>query len=336
MLRKIKLNIVVMVMKNTTKSKKIYLGIIIGLVAVLIITLIVSQNVNIKKVNNTQSQDYHQLVVDGKTYEYNTSIVSILLLGIDVENDNERGQADAIEVLLLDREHKQIHLLSIPRDTMTDIRLFDVEGNDLGWQKQHLNLAYAYGSTPESGCMYTSQAVSRLLKNVPMTRYAALNISMLEKVHDIVGTLEVEIPNNSLVAYHSSWIKGQTIRLTSDNVETFLRARDVDQEFSNQDRMERQKAYLIAYFDALKKALEKDFDNTVTKVYDIINKITSNISFSDMEDFANMVLEYEFDADTGYSTIEGENIEGNYHDEYNVDQEALTNLVKKLFYIEEE
>lgn len=324
-----------MAMKNTTKSKAILVT-IIGLVIVLIITIVFSQKMFIKDVDNTESQDYHTLVVDGKSYEYNTSIVSILLLGLDVENIDERGQADAIELLLLDREHKEIYLLSIPRDTMTDIRLFDVEGNDLGWQEQHLNLAYAYGSTPESGCMYTSQAVSRLLKNVPITRYAALNISMLERVHNVVGTLEVKVPNNSLVSYDSSWRKGQTVTLTSDNVETFLRARDTDQDFSNQDRMERQKSYLIAYFEAFKKELEKDFDNTVSKMYDIINKLTSNISFSDMEDFANMVLEYHFDADANCYTLEGKNIVGNYHDEYNVDQEALLALVKKLFYIEEE
>lgn len=311
--------------------------VIVVLAVAVIITVVFAFNMQNKKASNEDEVDYHTMVYNDKTYQYNASIVSILLMGIDTEDPTQvQGQADAIEMLLLDRENKKIQIVTIPRDTMTEIRLFDVSGNDLGWQKQHLNLAYAYGSTPETGCIYTSQAVSRMLSEIPMTRYAALNLNMIEKVQDIVGTLKVVIPNNSLESVNASWKKGKTIDVTSKNVENYLRTRDTNVDFSNEPRMERQKEYLIAFFNSLKQKLEKDFDNTVTKVYDVIKEMTTNITYSDMEDFANMVLEYEFDSEKDFYTLEGKNVSGSIHDEFELDQNSLKSLILKLFYTNEE
>lgn len=288
-------------------------------------------------VSNTKKNDYHNLSYQGKTYQYNTSIVSILLLGIDSENTKtEQGQADAIELLLLDRKDKKIQIISIPRDTMTEIRLFDVSGNDLGWQRQHLNLAYGYGDSPKTGCMYTMQAISRMMENIPLSHYAALDIGHLSQIHDIVGSLKVTIPNDSLVSVNESWQKGQTIDITSQNVEQYLRTRDVNTDFSNDERMERQQEYLTAYFTCLKEKLEDDFDETVAKMYEISKDLTTNLTYSDMEDFADMVLAYEFDSQNDFYTVKGQDVAGKLHDEYEVDQEALKTMIIQLFYLEKE
>lgn len=325
-------------MTNTTKKKRnrFFCLIIVFLAFVLGGVLFLAFNKDKIEVFNQQEEDYHTLVYNNKKYTYNTSIVPILLLGIDTDSQELVGQADVIEMMLLDRKNKEINLISIPRDTMTEIRFFDVSGNDLGWNRQHLNLAYAYGKTPASGCMYTSQAVSRLFNGIPMARYAALNLNMLSTVHDVVGTLEIEVPNDSLVGSELNWHQGEIVEITSKNVETYLRDRNTDMNFSNVERMERQKAYLIAYFNTLKEHLNKDFDNTVAKMYNVINEVNTNISLHDIEDFASMVLEFKFDASENFFTLEGVNQVGKLHDEFEIDQDLLNQRLIEWFYEKED
>jgi len=319
------------------KGKNIIIGIIIIVLVVGIVSVyFYSFNNRVGNVNNEETKDYHTITYNNKTYEYNSSVVSILFMGIDTTNpDENQGQADVMELLLLDRSKKTIHLISIPRDTMTDIRMFDVEGNDLGWQRQHLNLAYAYGNSKETGCMYTLQAVSRLFNDVPIVRYASMNLNELEDIHSLVGELRVRIPNNSLQYENPNWIQGNFATLTKKNVEQFLRTRDVEKDFSNEERMERQEAYLKAYYNKLKEKLNDSFEKTITEFYEVCKGMTTNITYDDMETFGKMVLDYEFD-DNNYIILGGENVSGDYHDEFEVDKKKLESTIVKLFYKEEE
>ena len=321
---------------NITRKKNIIIGFIILVLVVSIAGVYISTLNKEEKVQNEKSQDYHTITYNNKTYEYNSSVVSILFMGIDTTDPDEiQGQADVMELLLLDRSKKTIYLVSIPRDTMTEIRMFDVEGNDLGWQRQHLNLAYAYGSSKETGCMYTLQAVSRLFNDVPIVRYASMDLNELKDVHSLVGKLRVKVPNNSLQYENPIWIKGNYATLTQKNVETFLRTRDVEKDFSNEERMERQEAYLKAYYKKLKEKLEDSFEDTIKEFYDICKNMTTNITYTDMETFGKMVLEYDFKEDN-YITLGGENVSGDYHDEFEVDEKKLESTIVKLFYKEEE
>lgn len=323
-----------MAMTNTTKKKKsrfVLSGILICLICLIGILFFAKKEEKPEIVDEIVN-DYRTVDVDGVEYEFNTSIVSILGLGIDTTNPQQvQGQADVIQLLLLNRETKQIDIVVIPRDTMTEIRLFDVAGNELGWERQHLNLAYAYGSNPKSGCMYTMQAVSRMMSEIPIVYYMAMNLNELENIHRLVGTLEVVVPNDSLVEENPEWKKGSIVSITEDNVE-LLRKRDIDKDFSNVSRMERQNAYLEAYFNKIKSDLENDFDNTFSSMYNLFNDLITNLSHSDIEDFANMILEYEFDPDKNVHMLEGENVSGYIHDEYEIDQEKLKTLIIELFY----
>lgn len=279
-----------------------------------------------------QEDDYHQITYNGVDYEYNSSIITVLLLGIDSEEKQIQGQSDAIELLIMDRENKKMKLLSFSRDIMTDIRLFDAEGNDLGWHEQHLNLAYAYGNSPQNGCMYAMQAVSRLLNGVPIVHYAALNMNMLPEVQNLVGPMHVIVPNDSSILIDPTWSKGSMITIDANNVEKFLRSRNTGENYSNEDRMERQKAYMEAYQSELKNRIKNDFDSMVINMFNITKQATSNISLNDIETFANMILEYDFNQESDMIDIKGENVSGAYHDEYHVDEAALRELIIELFY----
>ena len=321
---------------TTKKNKKMrYLLsaiVIICLVAALAISLSYVLNKKKAKTTKVSESDYHTMTYQGKEYSYNTSLISILLLGIDYTNEtNTQGQSDAIELLLLNREKKTIQLLALPRDTMTPIQVTDISGKNLGWTKNHLNLAYAYGTSKEEGCMYAMQAVSKLLGNVPITKYGSMNIKQIKMLQNVVGTLQVTIPNNSLTFVDHTWVKGRTITINSSNVEKFVRTRNTKQNYSAMARMERQKVYMKAYFMKIKTMLSTDFNGTIKKMYQVIQQITTNISYSDMVDFGNMALKYSFD-DNSYYTLKGKSVTTSTYDEFHYDDKALKSLIKTLFY----
>ncbi len=326
-------------MTTTTKKKKRNLKIGIFVIILLVITLVVSlvfANMN-KKGNSGKDSDsdYHQVTYNGKTYKYNASIVSILLLGIDkTKKDKNRatsqGQSDAMEMLLLDRSKKTIKLLTIPRDCMTPIETFDGGGESLGWDKNHINLAYAFGDDAESGCMHAMQAVSKMLYHIPINYYGAMDMDNLEALQNIVGDVKVKVPNDTLKKAEG-WKKGDTITINAGNVEKYVRTRDTDVAFSNETRMERQRSYFQAFYEKLKVLLNKDFNGTVSKMYSLVEHVTTNISYDNIVTFGNMVTDYKFNDDS-YYTIPGKYVSSDLYDEYTLDKSALHKQVITLFY----
>jgi anionic cell wall polymer biosynthesis LytR-Cps2A-Psr (LCP) family protein len=324
---------------NIIKKHKIKIVMLVIIILVIAIAMTLITNINRKKVevDNSTESDYHSIIYNDENYMYNSSVISILFMGIDKSSSSsEQGQADVLELLLLNRNAKTIQCLSIPRDTITDIRVFDFQGNDLGWNNDHISLAYSYGKTAESGCMYEMQAVSRLMSNVPITRYAAVNINLLSQVQGFIGDFDVVIPNDSLEYLNKEWKKGNTITITTKNVESFIRSRDTDVDYSNNDRIERQETYLKGAFKEIKKLLETDFDNSLNQLYNLIKSTTTNISYSDMESLANLMLTYEFDEDSSYSVLKGENTNDGSYDEFIVNKDDLLKQVIDLFYKKED
>lgn len=327
-----------MAMNTTTKKNKTKT---LGLIAVILLLILALMSMllffNERPSNEdvSSASDYHHIEYNGKKYDYNSSIVSILFMGIDSTGPEQMGQADAMQLVLLNREEESIQVIALSRDIMTDIHLFDVEHNDLGWDKQHLGLAYAYGDSPKNGAMLTSQAVSKLLYDVPVVHFAAMDLSILPELQNVVGELQVTVPNDSLVEVDPTWTKGSVVTLNADNVESFVRTRDTEQDFSNTDRMERQKAYIGAYVQKIKEMLTNDFDNTVQLLYNVCKDMTTNITLDDIQSFSSMLLSYSYDSNSDFYTLQGENKTGELHDEFEVDQEALQQLVVELFYEEE-
>ena len=91
----------------------------------------------------------------------------MLVMGIDQESDTieekddvsgESGQADTIFLIVMDKSKDEIKMISISRDTMTQIKTFDYKGNYLGKSKNHLGLAYSFGDGKVTSCQYMVDA----------------------------------------------------------------------------------------------------------------------------------------------------------------------------------
>ena len=86
-----------------------------------------------------ETQNQGEFVVyNGKTYEYNKNITSILFMGVDkreleeTEVNGTGGQADVIVLFAVDTKTGKISMINISRDTMTDVTVYSANGGYVG------------------------------------------------------------------------------------------------------------------------------------------------------------------------------------------------------------
>ena len=285
-----------------------------------------------------EADDSNTVTWQGKTYKYNQNISNYLLLGVDKRTPAETrvgkadaGQADALFLLSLNRKTKEMTLISIPRDTMTDVESFDLEGKSLGKSKDHISLSYGYGDGGAESCKLTQEAVSNLFYGLPIQGYLAMNLDGIPELAKSVGGLTVTVPNNSLEYEYPEFAEGAEVTLTEENTEVFLRSRDVDESQSAIYRMERQKAFLDAFSKKAKECYEQNAKFAADLFVAIKPYTVTNISEDRL-----MKLFQTADEGDGYTewTVPGEGTQGLSYDEYHVDDDALYTKVMETFYQE--
>lgn len=286
----------------------------------------------------TEADDSNTVTWQGKNYKYNQNLSNYLLLGVDKRTPAETrvgkadaGQADALFLLSLNRKTKEMTLISIPRDTMTDVESFDLEGKSLGKSKDHISLSYGYGDGGAESCKLTQEAVSNLFYGLPIQGYLAMNLDGIPELAKSVGGLTVTVPNNSLEYRYPEFSEGAEVTLTEENTETFVRSRDVDESQSAIYRMERQKAFLDAFSKKAKECYEQNAKFAANLFMAIKPYTVTNISEDRL-----MKLFQTADEGDGYTewTVPGEGTQGLSYDEYQVDDDALYTKIMETFYQE--
>ena len=112
---------------------------------------------------------------NGKKYRKKPAMTLILLAGIDkdgTETPSPRvsyrngGQADFLLLLAIDHGEKQIHQLQIDRDTMAEVTVLGIYGNETDARELQICLAHSFGARPEDNARYTVRAVRKLLNDL--------------------------------------------------------------------------------------------------------------------------------------------------------------------------
>lgn len=105
---------------------------------------------------------------------------SVLMLGVD-EREGDKGRSDTIIVLTVNPNNNSVKMLSIPRDTRTEI---------IGKNKEDkINHAYAFGGVPMA-----MDTVENFL-DIPIDYYIQINMEGFKDIVDAVGGVTV---NNDL------------------------------------------------------------------------------------------------------------------------------------------
>lgn len=283
--------------------------------------------------------DSDTVVWNGVEYEYNRDLSNYLILGIDTRESTETeqgsaeaGQADAIYVLSHNRAENTVTVISIPRDTMTEIELFSRSGRSMGTGINHLSLSYAYGDGKHESCRLTEEAVSNLLYDVPIQSYCALSLDGVSVLTESVGTVQVTVPNNSLVHENPAYSEGASVTLDGASTEQFLRYRDIDVTNSALERMERQQAYLEGFADAARQKMASEGVSFAADLY--LSLEPYMVTSMGKEDFVTLAESLMEGTDGENWTVPGEGDAGTLHDEYRVDDDALFEKIIETFYVE--
>ena len=276
------------------------------------------------------------ITYNGKQYRYNSHLSNYLLLGIDTEGEIAQeketlsgGQSDAIFLVAYDRKEETSQILAIPRDTMTTIYIYNIDGTYVTPQTDHLTLQYAYGDGREMSCKITRDAVSNLLYGVPIIGYTAINLDSIPLLVDTVGGVTLTVPDDSMEEVNPEYKKGAEITLTSETAENYIRYRDTHSHHQALVRTERQKSFINAFADRVLELQAQD-PHTITDIYETLKPhMVTNMSNDIYLDLAGAKRAGEI------RTIPGEGVATDLFDEYHVDDKALYELILDVFYTEE-
>lgn len=285
--------------------------------------------------------DYQNIIYEGKNYVYNSKATAVLYAGLDSTGDIETynrytvaPRADTIEVFVLDDFHKTIKILAISRDTIAQIGRYTMNGTYRDEYMSQIGYAFSFGDGGKVSCSNLKAAVSNLLGGVPIKEHVITNTDTFKDINRLAGGITVSVPNNDLAEAYPELAEGRTVTLDDSNVDIFVRYRDTDEDFSNNGRMERQRAFSESFMKAFKESVSNDAEGTWSKIENIKGNMLTSISRSQYIDLADKISEAEFPNDS-YYIIEGENIHGEENDEFHADKEKLQKLIIDLFYIED-
>ena len=286
---------------------------------------------------SSEENTSESITYKGKTYVYNDHLSNYLFMGIDTKGDMETaesgnaGQADAVFLVSLDRVTKEMQVISIPRDTMTEIEMFSVSRKSLGLMENHINLQYAQGDGKTESCELMKTAVSKLLGGIPVHGYCSVNMDGIPVMTEAAGNVQVVIPDNSLEEVNPEFTEGAEVTLTKDNVEQFVRYRNTGREQSALVRQDRQKIFIEAYMKKAQEQYAKDA-SFVTGLYESMKPyMVTNIG----NDLFVKLLSAAQEGKSSVHTLPGKGAQGEYFDEYRVDEEALQEMIISVFYRED-
>ena len=144
--------------------------------------------------NNQQAISYENLQLPALNRPVNILVVGAKVLTSDVKEaetpdlgyhapvNSLEGLTDTMLLLRFDPQRQKLTMLSIPRDTRTDIE---------GYGEKKINEANALG-----GPALTAETVSHLLDGVAIDRYVRINVQGVEKLIDALGGVTVYVPKD--------------------------------------------------------------------------------------------------------------------------------------------
>lgn len=270
---------------------------------------------------------------DGVTWRYNTRLRTVLFMGVDTRAGAENkigignnGRSDTLLLFVIDPDHESVQLITISRDTMTKVDVYDRDRNYLFSGKMQLTMQYSFGDSAARSCQLVKSKISDLLYDLPINYHCSLTLDGILAASDLLGGIKLTLEDD-WTDIDPTYTAGSTITLKGEQLERFLRYRDTDVSGSNDVRMSRHGWFIRQLFsqmgtvgsagvemllDKLDPYLETDLDA------DTIKQLTSY-------HLSDEILK-----------VPGETIRGKAHDEYYVDEEACKQMILDVFYIPEQ
>jgi len=220
---------------------------------------------------------------------------SVLLIGIDKESGSiEKGRSDTMIVLTVNPATESMKMVSIPRDTRTEII-----GRGM---MDKINHAHAFG-----GVEMSIPTVENFL-DIPIDHYVKINMEGFKEIVDSVGGVEVN--NNFAFTENGKTFSEGTISLDGDSALTYVRMRKQDPR-GDFGRADRQKQVVQAVINK-----SASFSG-ITKLDNLLGAIGENVK-TDLESMEMVTIQQNYSAarhkmETIQITGSGATIDGIYY-----------------------
>lgn len=204
----------------------------------------------------------------------NNEAISVALFGVDSDKNRlatgDAGRSDSIILLSINPEKKKTVMISIPRDTYSEM----VGKGDY----EKINHAYSYG-----GPDMAVKSVEKLM-GVPIDYYATINMDGMKEMIDTLGGIDVTSNATfNFGDYH--FVEGQKAHLDGDAAMAFIRSRKENGAGGDFGRQERQQLVIQGL---AQKAMNV---GTVTKLDSILKTVKGNVvtdvTFSELTELRN-------------------------------------------------
>lgn len=183
-----------------------------------------------------------------------SDILNILLLGVD-QRENEPSRADTIILASLNLKEKQIHLLSIPRDTRVQIPGKNVT--------RKINYAHTVG-----GSELTVTTVEKFLK-LPVHYYIETNFEGFSNMIDILGGVTLNVEQRMYFPEENIDVMAGLQKLKGHDALSYVRWRSDGR--GDIGRIERQQKFFKALSD---QALRL---STVWKIPELLGQLNEHV-----------------------------------------------------------
>jgi LCP family protein required for cell wall assembly len=275
---------------------------------------------------------------NGQVYAYNEDILTFLVMGIDknrdvkeVEEGTNGGQADALFLVVLNPHDNSLSVIGINRNTMTDISVYDDNGAYVNTIKAQIAVQHGFGNGVEESCEYQVNAVQHLFYEMPVHGYAAINMSAIGPLTDMVGGVDV-VALEDIKSGNSTVIKeGEEVHLEGDLAFAYIHNRDTKEFGSADHRLERQKQFITTYLQKVKQKTKEDIGFPISVYQSIAPQTVTSLTVDEMTYLVSIAKDYSFDENYLY-TLKGETKQGDVFEEFYVDETDLFELILKIFY----
>ena len=275
---------------------------------------------------------------DGVSYYPRQDITVVMVLGIDQNGPVQAsegyinpGAADMAALLIFDDADKSCTILQLNRDTMLEMPVLGVGGKNAGTYYGQLALSHTYGSGMADSCENTRRTISNFLYGIRIDYYLAMNMDAISILNDAVGGVTVNVTDD-FSHVDPTITKGQ-MTLRGEQAIRFVRTRrDVGDQL-NISRIDRQKEYIGSFLKKFRSSYHSDLEFAATTYDQVLPYIVTDCSLNTITSLMDRYGDYEI---REVVSPAGENVMGEEYYEFYADEDALDELILRLFYAPKE
>lgn len=242
------------------------------------------------------------------------------------------GRVDMCFLLVFNKKTNEMNVISVNRDSMTDVNICTTEGDIALTAWMQLTLAYSYGDGGTISCENFVDAVSGLFFGLPINAYIAVDMDGIADINDVLNGVTL-LPTETLT---DEIFKNESITLEGEQAYIYLERMDVgvDSLGSNAARIARQNQYLVAWVNRLLQCYDSN-KSVLKDLYEVSKPyVKTNLDFYDMVYLAYYLYDMNLEI-TEVAEASGEYSKSDFFDEYIVDEAGMTELILKYFYVEQ-